>query len=244
MGARHSKLLIVDDEVDNCENLSDILSDVGYDVDFAHDGPSALRLVEQNAYDVALLDLRMPGMDGLELYQRIKRVAAGTLAIVVSAYAGSETARSILNAGAWKIIPKPVDIEKLVALIEEVTSRPLILLVDDDADFCDNLWEMLRTQGYRVHLAYDAEDASKAVQKYMFRVVLLDMKLRGRCGDEIVASMRQANHETRIVIVTGFADEMKSRIEAALAAGAERVLHKPVEPKSLLATVKELAECP
>jgi DNA-binding response OmpR family regulator len=243
MAVRHSKLLIVDDEVDTCENLSDILSDIGYAVDIAHDGLTALRLVEQNAYDVALLDLRMPGMDGLELYRRIKRISSGTLAIVVSAYAGSETARSILEAGAWRIVPKPVDTENLVGLVNEAARHPLVLLVDDDREFCENLWDVLRLNGFRVHLAHHADDATNALQKYEFQVVLLDMKLPGRSGDEVFESIRQANQQTRIVIVTGFANEMKSRIETALAAGAKAVCYKPVEPQSLLATVKGLVEC-
>jgi CheY-like chemotaxis protein len=241
--SRRPKLLIVDDEVDTCENLSDILTDNGYVVDIAHDGPTALNLVEQNGYDVALLDLRMPGMDGLELYRRIKRISAGTVAIVVSAYAGSETARSILEAGAWRIVSKPVDIEELIGLLNEAARHPLVLVVDDDTEFCENLWEILRTHGYSVHLAHDAEEAHKALRKYGFHVVLLDMKLPDRSGDEVVHAIRQANHQLRIVIVTGFSEAMKSRIETALAAGANTVCFKPLDPESLLATIKELVEC-
>ena len=69
-------ILVVDDEVDTCHNLSDILTDLGYRVDVAHDGISALELVRRNAYDVALLDYKMPGMDGLTLYREIKRLRA------------------------------------------------------------------------------------------------------------------------------------------------------------------------
>jgi CheY-like chemotaxis protein len=243
MVSRHPKLLIVDDEVDTCENLSDILTDIGYAVDIAHDGLTALVLVEQNAYDVVLLDLRMPGMDGLELYRRIKRISAGTIAIVVSAYAGSETARSILEAGAWRIVPKPVDIEKLIGLVNEAARHPLVLLVDDNTEFCENIWEILRTHGYRVHLAHDADDANKALRKYQFQVVLLDLMLPDRNGDEVIESIRHTNQQTRIVIVTGFGDEMKSRIEKALADGANAVFHKPIKAESLLATVDELVEC-
>ena len=79
-----ARILVVDDEVDTCANLSDILSDLGYEVDVAYDGLGALELVNQKTYDVALLDLKMPGMNGLELYRRIKQLEAGTVAIVVS----------------------------------------------------------------------------------------------------------------------------------------------------------------
>jgi DNA-binding response OmpR family regulator len=243
MLSRRPKLLIVDDEVDTCENLSDILTDNGYVVDIAQDGPTALGLAEQNGYDVALLDLRMPGMDGLELYRRIKRVSAGTVAIVVSAYAGSETARSILEAGAWRIVPKPVNVETLLKLVSEAICQPLVLLVDDDTEFGDNLWEILRTNGYRVHLAHDAADANKALRKNEFQVVLLDMKLPDRSGDDLVESIRESNYRSRTVIISGFADEMKPRIEKALAAGAHAVFHKPIEAASLLAAVGKLLEC-
>jgi CheY-like chemotaxis protein len=66
--------------------------------------------------------------------------------------------------------------------------------------------------------------------------------LPDRSGNEVVESIRQANQKTRIVIVTGFADDMKSRIEKALAAGANAVFHKPIEAESLLAAVEELVE--
>src|SRR5436190_21844803 len=91
-------ILVVDDEVDTCHNLSDILTDLGYRVDMAHDGLSALELVRQNHYDLALLDLKMPGMDGLTLYREIKKLRAGTVAIVVTAYATSGTAAESLAA--------------------------------------------------------------------------------------------------------------------------------------------------
>ena len=96
--------------MDTCRNLSDILTDLGYRVDIAHDGPSALELVRSNAYDVALLDLKMPGMDGLTLYREIKKLARRTRwRIVVTAYAGGSTAEEALAAGAWQVLPKPVD---------------------------------------------------------------------------------------------------------------------------------------
>src|SRR5712691_9578861 len=99
MLSNDASILVVDDEVDTCRNLSDILTDLGYHVDMAHDGPSALELVRRNAYDVALLDYKMPGMDGVTLYREIKKLRAGTVAIVITAYADSGTTGEALQAG-------------------------------------------------------------------------------------------------------------------------------------------------
>lgn len=62
-----SPILLVDDDQDICASLSDIISDLGYRVDVAYDGPAALRLSERNPYRLALLDYKLPGMDGVEL---------------------------------------------------------------------------------------------------------------------------------------------------------------------------------
>ena len=119
------RILVVDDDADICRNLSDILTDLGYSVDFALDGPSALELVRQRPYDVALLDLKMPGMDGLTLYREIKKQRAATVALLVTAYAGPATANEALSAGAWKVIPKPVDFPTLLGLVDEALGQPL-----------------------------------------------------------------------------------------------------------------------
>jgi DNA-binding response OmpR family regulator len=118
------RILIVDDEPDTCANLSDIMTDLGYQVDTALDGFSALELVKRKPYDIALLDLRMPGMDGLELYRRIRAISAGTVAIIVTAYTSSDMAKSVLSAGAWQIVRKPVNIGSLLNLFSQALSSP------------------------------------------------------------------------------------------------------------------------
>src|SRR4029450_9327811 len=130
MTAGNPSILVVDDDVDRCRNLSDILTDLGYRVDTAHDGPSALELVRRNAYDVALLDLKMPGMDGLTLYREIKKLRAGTVAIIVTAYAGGTTASEAMTAGAWQVLPKPVDFPRLLDLVNEALAQPLVMVID------------------------------------------------------------------------------------------------------------------
>lgn len=234
-------ILVVDDEKDTCANLQDILTDLGYRVDVAYDGPSALELVEQNPYDMALLDLKMPGMDGLELYRRIKKLRSGTVAIIVTAYATSDTAQSAIEAGAWKILSKPVDFPKLLGLVDEALEQPLVMVVDDDHDLCESLWDVLRERGYRVCLAHNAAEAAERLQGRSHKVVLIDMKLPEGDGGQVFRIVREASPEARTVLITGHRSEMEQRVEQVLSEGADAVCYKPFDVGSLLATVKTLA---
>lgn len=233
-------LLIVDDEVDTCANLKDIFTDLGYRVDIAYDGPSALELIKSQHYDIALLDLKMPGMDGLELYRRIRDVSAGTVAVIVTAYAASETAQAALDAGAWRILSKPVDFASLLAIVGEALEQPLVLLVDDDQDLCQTLWDLFRENGYRVCLAYDLRGAENQLDRLAYNVVLIDMKLPEGDGGEVLRLVRQRHPSARTIMITGYRSEMEQLVEQAVAGGADAVCYKPFDVKKLLDTVEQL----
>jgi DNA-binding NtrC family response regulator len=235
-------ILLVDDDVDICRNLTDILTDLGYRVDSAHDGMTALEMVRRTPYDVALLDLKMPGMDGLTLYRKIKELRAGTVALLVTAYASHATAEEALAAGAWRVVAKPVDFGKLLALVDEALGQPMVLVVDDDRDLCANLWDLLRERGYRVALAHDEAEAAGQLKGSMFRVVLIDMKIPGGDGRQVLRLVREANPQARTVLITGHRPEMDQLVEGALAEGADDVCYKPFDIPQLLGALDRLAQ--
>src|SRR5262249_50114668 len=237
-------LLVVDDEVDTCRNLSDILTDLGYHVDIAHDGPSALDLVRQTPYDVALLDLRMPGMDGLTLYREIKKLRADTVAIVVTAYAGSGTADEALTAGAWQVLPKPVELPRLMGLVDEALNQPLVMVVDDDPDLCANLWDLLRERGYRVGLAHDEGEAARRLRDRAFKAVLIDMKLPNGDGSRVFHLVREANPQARTIVITGYRADMDQLVQKVLTEGGDAVCYKPFDLPKLLTTLGQLTDTP
>lgn len=245
MAESTSRVLIVDDEADTCANLADIFSELGYHADTAHDGFAALQLVEtQPFYDIVLLDLRMPGMDGLELYRRIKQKSAGTEALIVTAYATSDTAKSAIAAGARCVLSKPVNIGKLLGLVQSALETPLVLVVDDDHDLCDSLWDILHEQGFRVHLAHDVSEAGKTLQHSRFQVVLLDMKLPSGDGSNVLQQIRVTNPQARTIVITGNPNEMENRVQQALAEGAAAVAYKPFDVPTLLKMVGGFSQVP
>jgi DNA-binding NtrC family response regulator len=241
MNLEAPSILVVDDEKDTCSNLQDILTDLGYQVDTAYDGPSALELVEKKPYDVALLDLRMPGMDGLELYRRIKKLRSGTVAIIVTAYAASDTAQAAQQAGAWQILPKPVDFPKLMNLVEEAMGQPLVMVVDDDQDLCDTLWDLFRERGFRVCLAHSAREAEERLHGREHKVVLIDMKLPEADGSEVFRVVRETSPTAKTVLITGYRSEMEQLVDKVVHEGADAVCYKPFDVEHLLTTVKDLA---
>lgn len=242
MIAYGSSILVVDDDVDTCRNLSDILTDLGYHVDVAHDGPSALDLVRQGPYDVALLDYKMPGMDGLTLYREIKRLRAGTVAIMVTAYAAGGAAEEALAAGAWHVLPKPVDFSNLLKLVGTALQQPLVLVVDDDHDLCANLWDLFRDRGYRVSLAHDEQDAAERLKDTAYEAMLIDMRLPGGDGARVFEMVRQINPQTRTIIITGHRAETDDQVQKMLEAGADAVCYKPFDIPTLLSSLDHLTQ--
>lgn len=235
------RVLVVDDDVDTCHNLCDILTDFGYEVVTAHDGPDALKLVRQQAFDVALLDLKMPGMDGLTLYREIKKVSSSTVGIIVTAYSTGDSAEQARHAGVWHMLSKPVDLGRLMPLVEEASHQPLLLVVDDDRDLCENLWDIFRDQGYRVSIVNDQDQAASKLKDENFRVVLIDMKLARGDGASVYRLVRKANPQTRVVLITGFRSELENLIDNLVEEGVDAVCYKPFEVPKLINTIAHLS---
>jgi CheY-like chemotaxis protein len=235
-----ASILVVDDEVDTCRNLSDILTDLGYHVDMAHDGLAALELARQKHYDVALLDLKMPGMDGLTLYRELRKLHASTVAIIVSAYASKSVTDEALAAGAWQVLAKPVDFPCLLRYVDAALDQPVVMVVDDDPDLCANLWDLLRDRGYRVAVAHDEEEAARRLQDHQYRVVLIDMRLPKGNGTGVFHMVRQTDPQARTVIITGHRSEMDQIVQKVVAEGADAVCYKPFDVPRLLATLDRL----
>jgi two-component system, NtrC family, response regulator HydG len=116
-------ILVVDDEMDHCLNLADILTDLDYWVDIAPDGPTALELLSSKAYDAALLDLVMPGMDGLCLLRGIKERHPELPACFVTANMNGALAAEVRASGAGPMIGKPLDIPRLLYWVDGAVGR-------------------------------------------------------------------------------------------------------------------------
>ena len=115
-------ILVVDDESTISQALSGILSDEGYETLTAPNGYEALKIVEEQSPDLVLLDIWMPGMDGIETLQEIKRTNPFLQVIIISGHGTIETAVRATKLGAYDFIEKPLSIEKVVVTINNALS--------------------------------------------------------------------------------------------------------------------------
>ncbi len=112
-----ARLLVVDDDPNTRAGLRDLLSLMGYHVEEAGSGHEALSLLESEPYDLMVLDMRMPGMDGVEAMQRARQIRPDLLIVVLTAHATLESAIAAVKSDAVDYLLKPINIESLSAVI-------------------------------------------------------------------------------------------------------------------------------
>lgn len=118
-----AKLIIIDDEKSIRAALRDILEYEGYEVDEAKDGEEGLEMVLNSQYDVALCDIKMPKMDGLEMLLKANEAERGTQFIMISAFGNVENAVEATKRGAFDFITKPPDLNRLLVTVRNAIEK-------------------------------------------------------------------------------------------------------------------------
>jgi DNA-binding NtrC family response regulator len=116
---KHPRILVVDDDESIRNTVKAILEDEGYIVDLAATGMEAIKRTEETTYNVALLDIRLPDLEGVELLKLMKDAVPRTRKIMVTGYPSMQNAVAALNKNADAYLIKPVDIEKLLNTVKK-----------------------------------------------------------------------------------------------------------------------------
>jgi two-component system response regulator AtoC len=127
MKKNKTRVLIVDDETIIRESLRDWLGDAGHEVLTAGDGPRALEIIEEKRPPIAIVDLVMPGMDGIELLKRAKAAFPDIEVVLMTAYASIPTAIAAMKQGAYDYIEKPFSPEMIELLVDKLAERQQLL---------------------------------------------------------------------------------------------------------------------
>lgn len=234
------RILIVDDEKNMRATLADILGDEGYQVDTAADGLTAVEMCEQQPYDVVLLDIRMPGIDGVETFRRIRRHQEAVRVVMMSAYSIDELKRSALEEGAIAFLSKPLDIDNVVDLIKDVRETA-ILVVEDDAETAQHVRASLKEQGYWVKVTSSPHDALELAEQIHFDIVMIDAQLPAMNGLELYLAIKKVTPSSVAIMISGLEEEFERLAQEAVKQTAYTIVHKPLDLDKLLLLLKRIS---
>jgi len=117
------KILIIDDERSIRNSLKEILADEGYSVDVAEDGQQGCAMVDKEKYSVIFCDIKMPGMDGVEVLDKMIEMGVDAAIVMISGHGDINTAVECIKKGAFDYIPKPLDLNRILITIKNATER-------------------------------------------------------------------------------------------------------------------------
>ncbi|MFH0762356.1 MAG: response regulator [Candidatus Omnitrophota bacterium] len=123
MDKKQSNILVVDDEEVIRNLLCDILTDAGYKVELASCGDEALDKAKHGRFSIVITDLRMPGINGIEVIRKLKAINSGISVIVITAYPSITSRAAAMHEGAYDYIVKPFNIEELGAVIDRAAQN-------------------------------------------------------------------------------------------------------------------------
>lgn len=250
------KLLMVDDETEFLESTAVALKRRGLDVSTAGSGAEAMVMISQSDFDIVLLDVKMPGMDGVEVLERIASVKPGLPVIMLTGHGNIEDAFKSSKIGVVDFLSKPYDMDYLAEKIRDTVKKAVImkaaseskhesaageinvLLVDDEEELLSSLAPALKRRGFSVDTAENGHDALEKVSARNYDVVVLDVKMPGVDGIETLKRMREKGKNFEVLMLTGHPN-VNSAFES-MKSGAADYIMKPPDVDELTSAIKKL----
>jgi DNA-binding NtrC family response regulator len=208
-----SGILLVDDNVELAENISEILTESGFEVSSFYSSKKALEAFLPERYVVALLDIRMPEMDGIELYQKLKERDPGLIAIAITAYADDDRVQAAMAAGVLVVLPKPLNVPRLLTKLSSASSGEVVLVVEDELALAQNIAQILLLQGFSPRIVASCQEARTLIQTLLPSVILVDWGLPDGNGLELLEefnSSGQLGDNCLSILYSGYEERMVS----------------------------------
>ena len=240
--AEKTRVLVVDDDISFAESLTDILTEKGYDAAAVNSGEEALEKIKESSFEVVLMDIKMPVMDGLQTFREIKKLDRTTTVIMMTAYSMDDLVHDALKEGAYGVLRKPLDIEQVIRRSEiSKVDGSLTMIVDDDPNIRTSLKDILEERGHVVTTAKNGKEAIAIAKERPEDIAIIDMQLPFLNGLETFSELKKINPDVHAIIITAYKEEMKDLIEQALANDAYCCIYKPFDPQKIVEMVEEIA---
>ena len=236
------KVLVVDDEKIIRDFFGRLLSLQGLEVIEAEDGYKASELAKGNKFDLYFIDVRMPGMDGLETFRQIRQIHPEALVVMMTGYALDNILEQAQKEGASGSIRKPFAIGEIKGIVEKAAREKNkevsnILVIDDDQAVLNFFGNFLKAKNQKYSLVNNAKGALELIQREKFDLIFLDLVLKDADGLEFYKNIKEILPQAQIVIITGYHDKAKE-IEGK--PDISGLLYKPFEIDGIIKYIEKI----
>ncbi len=236
------KIFIVDDDVDFAESLSEALETRGHMVEIAHTGEEAVKKFQKVDYDLAFMDIKLPGMNGVESFFEIRKLKPDAKVMMMTGYSVQDLLAQAIDHGALGVLDKPLDMDRLFKVVEDAQPDGIILVADDDPDFVESVETALVEAGYRVLIAENGEIALQRIIENKIDILVLDFRMPVMNGLEVYLELKAIGKELPTIIVTGYEMEEKVGLNKIKSLTNGPCIIKPFDPQELLDCIELLAK--
>ncbi len=233
------KILVVDDEKNMRITLADILTDEGYIVETAANGVEAIEMCASDTYDVVLMDVRMPGINGVEAFRQIRRSHEGLRVIMMSAYSLDGLKQEALEEGAIAFLSKPLEIENVIGLIEE-QKETTILVVESDETVSNPIYTTLKDRGFWVRVCHTPYEALTLVEQINFDIIFIDVELAEMNGLDTYLAIKQITPSSISIMISGREEEFVQIAREAVNQTAYTIIKKPLDLDHLISLLSRI----
>ena len=227
------KILVVDDDMMMAKTLKDIFSFRGYIAEMAFSASEAIKKIKENMYSFVLSDIRMPEIDGVAFYKKIKSIAPHLPVILMTAYTSDRLVKEGLKAGVLSVINKPLKMDILLEFLLKLEKESSIAVLDDDEPFNSALSQTLEQMSFNVVSAETFRELMEKISENK-GLVLLDMKLKSTDGLSVYKKIREKYPDLPVFIITAYKENYRAEIEECMNLGVRACFSKPLDIKKIL----------
>jgi DNA-binding NtrC family response regulator len=225
------RILIVDDDASFRTSLAANLELEGHQVTEAGDGARAVELVRAGLFDLVITDVRMPGMNGVDVFREVRRLRPEVPVILMTAFALERLLSDALGEGVYAMLSKPFSVDHAIALTARVLAGPVVLVVDDVTDQASAIVAGLRSLGVQASEVHDGEAAVQHVTAENVDVCVLDLVMPGMDGVRTCEEIRRRDPAVRVIGMSGYS--VPAMMHALMSIGGYACLRKPIEMPEL-----------
>ena len=194
------KILVVDDNRSLAEALGDVFEAKGYAPTLAFDGLQAVEKIRQDRYDCVLMDIRMPGLSGVDAFKEMKKLDPSIPVILMTAYSVQDLIEEARAEGVLAILQKPVAAQKILGIIGELKGASSLLIADRTPD--PALLQTLSGRGDRVVVATSASAAINMATRGDYDAVFLSAEIQGLTSPDSIALFKQCDPKCLIILMS------------------------------------------